>query len=114
RFMTDRANGRTTAVVIEMPPGPRQVRWICANARDQVDGKVEKRRLSFPWLVLVVVFSEGELTNVQQAFFRTAPLATLDDRLCFTNLLNVARGYNQDSWFCLFNLDRSLARLGWE
>ncbi len=114
RLMTDRANGRTTAVVIEMPPGPRQVRWISEHARDQVDGKLEKRRLSFPWVVLVVVFSEGELTNTQQAFFRTEPLATLDDRLCYTNLLNVARGYDQDSWFCLFNLQRSLSRLRWD
>ena len=114
RLMTDRANGRTTAVVIEMPPGPRQVRWISERAHDPVDGKLDKRRLSFPWVVLVVVFSEGELTNVQQAFFRTAPLATVDDRLCYTNLLNVARGYNQESWFCLFNLPRSLARLGWD
>ena len=114
RLMVDRADRHTTAVVVEMPPGPRQVRWISDNARDPVDGRVEKRRLSFPWVVLIVVFTDGELVNVQQAFFRTEPLATLDDRLHYTNLLNVARGYRQESWVCLFNLGRPLARLTWE
>ncbi len=108
RLMATRGGGRVTGVVIEMPPGPRLVRWM-----DDEGGEVD-RRLAFPWVVLLVVFADGELSGMQQAFYRNAPLCSPDDELCLTNLLNVARGYDQESWICLVNLRRRLARLGWE
>jgi hypothetical protein len=113
--MVERNGGRTTGVVIEMPPGPREVRWVSDATRDAEGlGRTERRHLSFPWVVLVLVFVDGELSNLQQAFFRTAPIGSLADPLCYTNLLNVARGYDQESWVCLVNIERSLARLTWE
>ena len=116
RLMVPRTRGQVTAVVIEMPPGPRQVRWIAGDSRPThgPGGQFEERRLSFPWVVLVVVFRGGEISGVHQAFYRTAPIGSLDDELYFTNLLNVARGYDQESWVCLMNLGRRLGRLGWE
>jgi hypothetical protein len=105
--------GSATAVVIEMPPGPREVRWIADDAPDDLGGKYDRWRLSFPWVVLVVVFDGGELSNLAQAFYRTKPLATLDDALYYPNLLNVTSAYDQESWVCLVNLERSLAELTW-
>jgi hypothetical protein len=116
RLMVERNRGRTTGVVIEMPPGPRHVRWISDDSPDDLGPRAhtESRLLSFPWLVLLIVFVGGELSGFQQAFYRRAPLRSLDDELCLTNLLNVAEGYGQESWICLVNLRRRLARLTWD
>lgn len=116
RLVVERGGGRVTAVVVEMPPAPRRVRWMTDDSPAPFgpEGRYAVRVLSFPWIVLVVVFAGGELTGVQQAFYRTAPLSTLDDELCFTNLLNVAHGHRQESWVCLVNLAEGLGRLGWE
>jgi hypothetical protein len=107
--------GSTAAIVIEMPPAPRAVRWITDDSPADCgpEAKMREYRLAFPWTVLIVVLAEGELTQVQQAFYRTTPLATLDDELYFTNLLNVARGYDLESWVCLVNLMSRLGRLDW-
>jgi hypothetical protein len=113
RCMASRQGGRIVGVVVEMPPGPRQVRWIADHALDPVDGPYESRLLSFPWVVLVLVFANGELSGLTQAFFRTAPLNGFGDDLYFTNLLNVAAGHQQESWVCMVNLGRRLGRLGW-
>ena len=118
RLMVERAGGRVRGVVVEMPPGPRVVKWI---AEDSPEGfgrepRYETRQLSFPWTVLVLVFAQGELTGMQQAFFRNAPLGTVDDELYFTCLLNCARApayHEQESWVCLANLTRRLGSLSW-
>jgi hypothetical protein len=109
------ARGEVTAVVIEMPPGPRRVRWIADASEDPLGaaGAFEERTLGFPWIVLVIVFAHGELTGLQQAFYRRAPIETLDDPLCYTNLLNVADGYDQESWVCLVELRHALGELSW-
>jgi hypothetical protein len=119
RLIAERAGGEVTGLVIEMPPGPRVVRWIADDSsRDYGPGaRYETRRLSFPWVVLIAVFAGGELTGMQQAFFRTAPIASVDDELYFTCLLNCARApayWNQESWVCLANLTRRLGPLSWE
>jgi hypothetical protein len=115
RLMATRRHRHVVGMVIEMPPGPRRVSWIADDspAAFGPGTTFDERELSFPWVVLLVVFAHGELTGLQQAFYRTAPIASLDDRLGFTNLLNVARGYGQESWVCFENVRRRLRRLDW-
>jgi hypothetical protein len=115
RLFVPRNRGRTTGVVVEMPPGPRRVRWIADRSPEPFGpgAQYDDRYLSFPWVVLLLVFDEGELTGFQQAFFRTTAIGSLDDALYFTNLLNVARGYDQESWVCLVNLESRLGDLSW-
>jgi hypothetical protein len=118
RLMVERGGGRVVGVVVEMPPGPRLVKWIADGSSDDYGpgASYVTRELSFPWVVLVVVFGGGELTGFQQAFFRNAPLASVDDELFFTCLLNCANapGYGQqESWVCLANLRRNLERMAW-
>lgn len=116
RLMVPRRGGRVVGAVIEMPAGPRQVRWLSPTSRLPFGpgARYETRQLSFPWVVLVIVFVDGELCNWQQAFFRPIPIESLDDELYFTNLLNVARGYDQESWVCLVNLREELSGRSWE
>lgn len=116
RLMVERPLGEVTALVVEMPPGPRQVRWISDDSAEPVgpEAQCPPRYLSFPWVVLVLVFAHGELSGQQQAFYRNAPIGSLADHLCYTNLLNVAHGYDQESWVCLVALRHQLADLTWE
>jgi hypothetical protein len=115
RLMAERARGHVVGVVIEMAPGPRHVRWVADGSPGYgPHSRFETRQLSFPWVVLVVVFVGGELSGHHQAFYRTQPIRSLDDPLCLTNLLNVAAAYRQESWLCLAGLGRSLARLDWD
>jgi hypothetical protein len=118
RLMVERGGGRIAGVVVEMPPGPRLVKWIAERSTDDYgpDASYITRELSFPWVVLVLVFGGDELTGFQQAFFRNAPLGSVDDELFFTCLLNCANapGYGgQESWVCLANLTRKLERMTW-
>jgi hypothetical protein len=118
RLMVERGAGHVAGVVVEMPPGPRLVKWITdESAEDYGPGaRYDTRELSFPWVVLVLVFAGGELTGLQQAFFRNAPLASIDDELFFTCLLNCADApeYSaQVSWVCLANLTRRLGSMSW-
>lgn len=116
RLMVTRRRGAVTGVVIEMPPGPRRVRWIADDSAAPFGegARYDERQLSFPWVVLLVVFVNGELSHYAQAFYRAAPIASLDDELYYTNLLNVARGHGMDSWVCLLNLGRRLGTLTWD
>src|SRR5262249_9066353 len=106
RAMVGRRGGPGVGGGVEGPPGPADVRWIAPSSRHPFGpgATYENRCLSFPWIVVLIVFADGELINWQQAFFRTAPIQSLDDPLCFTNLLNVAQAYDQESWLCLANL----------
>lgn len=115
RLMVERRGGAVVGVVIEMPGGPRHVRWIADDSPDPFGRKAKlvDRHLSFPWVVLLVVFGGGELSNVQQAFYRNAPIRSLNDELYRTNLLNVAHGYEQDDWVCLARLQGLLGELDW-
>jgi hypothetical protein len=118
RLMVERDGGRLVGTVIEMPPGPRVVKWIADGSDEEYgpDARYETRQLSFPWVVLVIVFANGELSGMQQAFFRNTPLASVDDPLAFTCLLNCADAPaygGQESWVCLANLTRRLGRLSW-
>jgi hypothetical protein len=113
RLQVERHGGRTVGLVLEMPPGPRQVRWLPDDSDDPLGdhGRFETPCLSFPWVVVVLVLEDGELCGLQQAFYRTSELRSLDDPLHFTNLLNVAAGYGLESWLCLANLRKRLRTL---
>jgi hypothetical protein len=114
RFILRR--GEATALVIEEPPVARSVRWIAADspAPKGARARYETVRLAFPFVVLVVVFQRGRLTDVQQCFYRAAPLRTLDDPVCYPNLLNVRDKPSQECWLCLNALGTDLASMTWE
>src|SRR5581483_3577532 len=60
RLMVERGNAN--AAVIEMPPSPRVVRWITDDSPVDYgpNTRCGERRLAFPYVVLIVVFSDGE------------------------------------------------------
>lgn len=112
RVWTER--GDSVGLVLEIPPDARSVRWLADGSRAAFGPKARYRTayLSFPYCVLLLVLRQGALTGVQQLYYRTKPLAENDDRLLLTNLPNVSRGYDLQSWVCLMNV-RDLSRLSW-
>jgi hypothetical protein len=98
--------GDATAVVIEVPPHARTVRWLAGNSRAHYGprARYEEYFLAFPYVELLVVFRGGALTGLQQLYYRRAPLG-VDEDLLLPNLYNTANGYGQQCWVCLVSLD---------
>ncbi len=90
--------GRGVTLVHETPPHVRSLRWISAESKQRFGPEAEYRevRLSLPYVVLLAVFEEGArgdlvLSNDNEAFFRNAPLRSLQDELCYPSLLNCSK-----------------------
>lgn len=110
-----RSRSDVMVLVLEEPPAVRTIRWLAEDSPAPYGQKAVYRtvRLAFPFLVLVIGFRGGALTGYQQCFFRTSPLRSTADMLCFPNLLNVASAYGQLCWLCLANLGNNLAGQPW-
>jgi hypothetical protein len=102
-----------TAVVIEVEPQARTVNWLADGSKTPYGRGAQYRRhfLSFPYIVLLVVFRGGALTGYQQLYYRNAPLGE-DEALLLPNLYNVAQGHGQRCWLCLQFLP-DLSELPW-
>jgi hypothetical protein len=75
RFIKRRGD-RATLVVVEVRPQYRMVKWIDDKSPEPYgpDALYQHVRLAFPYIVLFVLFLDGELSGYQQAFYRTEPL----------------------------------------
>jgi hypothetical protein len=115
RLMVRRPRYDAVGIVVEMPPGPRRVGWVAEDSPAPYGARcrIVDRELSFPWIVLLLTFVDGELSGLQQVFYRPAAIQSLDDRLHLTNLLNVTRLPGHESAVCFDNLGRTLRRLPW-
>jgi len=106
----------TTIFFWEIPPAVHHVRWISAESEvphRMPGGSVlyEDRRIALPFVVIVAVFARDPagrlvLSGRNEAYFRTAPLESLDDELLFPSLLNISKFPRQVaasmplSWIC--------------
>jgi hypothetical protein len=111
RYCCERRNA--TAVVIEVEPQARTVNWLAEGSKTPYGRGAQYQRhfLSFPYIVLLVVFRGGALTGYQQLYYRNAPLGE-DEALMLPNLYNVAQGHGQRCWLCLQFLP-DLSELPW-
>ena len=108
--------GRRVVLVLEEKPKVRTVQWLTdSSPADFGKGAVYRpARLAFPFLVIGIVFRSGSLTGVQECWYRTQPLETLEDELLLPNLYNVSvDSYDQQCWLCLANLKADLTRMTW-
>jgi hypothetical protein len=97
--------GDAVAVAVEVGPQARTVRWL-ADDSEAPFGRGARYRdafLSFPYIVLLLVFRDGSLTGLQQLYYRTDSLDA-GEELLLPNLYNVAEGYGQRCWLCLAKL----------
>jgi len=100
RMLVERRDA--VAMAVEIPPHSRRVRWLAAGSKKPfgMGASYEEFYLSFPYVVVLLVFRAGSLTGQQQLYYRTEPLDR-GDELLLPNLYNVARGYGQQCWVCL-------------
>ncbi|MEN8184808.1 MAG: hypothetical protein ABFS46_19990 [Myxococcota bacterium] len=101
------------ALAVEIPPRARTVRWLAGDSGKPFGRGASYREyfLSFPYVVLLIVLRRGELTGLQQLYYRVEGLDA-GEELLLPNLYNVAEGYGQRCWLCLQNLG-SVAELPW-
>jgi hypothetical protein len=94
-------------------PHTRRVRWIKEDSLLPFGNHAGYAHyyLSFPYVVILVVFVGGSVTGIQQLYYRTEPLDR-GEALLFPNLLNVAEAYDWKCWVCLQNL-RDVSSLSW-
>jgi len=110
-----RERGNAIAVGIELRPQRRTVRWLAEGSGASYGrrARYEDRFLAFPYIVLLIVFRDGELCGFQQLYYRTAPLRSGHEDLLLPNLYNVAQGYRQRCWLCLQMLEDKVRALPW-
>jgi hypothetical protein len=116
RFIKRRGD-RATLVVVEVRPQYRMVKWIDDKSPEPYgpDALYQHVRLAFPYIVLFVLFLDGELSGYQQAFYRTEPIKSLSDRLFFPNLRNVTEFRGLKCFLCLSHGDQERVRsLPWD
>jgi hypothetical protein len=105
-------------MVLEVPPGVHNLQWIAGDSPAPYGPEATYRavRLGLPYLVIFALFAQSELglqlTKRNELFFRTQPVRSVHDELCFPALLNCSR-YEQVetpgkslSWLCTQHMDR--------
>ncbi len=115
--------GALTIWIHETPPRLYRLKWIAEDS-PAAFGKGARYRevcLALPYVVVLAVFSPGhggqlQLQGFNECFFRVAPLASLDDELCYPALLNCSKYTPPQgrplSWICTQHLN--FARLAAE
>ena len=90
------------AMALEIPPHSRRVRWLADDSEAPFGPKAKYGEyfVSFPFIVLLLVFRRGALTGQQQLYYRNQSL-DCGEELLLPNLYNVAEGYGQRCWLCL-------------
>jgi len=111
-----RSEGPVTIVVHETPPRVHSFKWIASDSpRPYGSGaKYREVAIALPYLVTLIVFRHGlgaplTLTELNECFFRTAPLESLEDELFYPALLNCSKFTPPDgkplAWICTQHLN---------
>ncbi len=110
------SKGSVTIWVYERPPQVHNLKWI-ANDSPSSYGKGTKYRnvrIALPYLIVLAVFMPGrsgnsQLSQLNECFFRTAPLKSTEDELLYPALLNCSKFEPQEgrplSWVCTVNMN---------
>ena len=92
------SRGRATVWVHERPPQVCNLRWISPDSPVPFGPRTRYRnvRIALPYLIVLAVFLRGDddrmtLSGANECFFRTEPLKTPSDPLCYPALLNCSK-----------------------
>ena len=108
-----RSRGECTVLVHQTPPGVCKLRWIAEGspARFGAGAIYRDVTIALPYLLVLAVFENGELSGASECFFRNAPVTSPDDELHYPALLNCSKFTPQEgrplAWICTQKLDRS-------
>jgi hypothetical protein len=116
-----RADGHAVIWIYERAPQLYNFKWIARDSATPFGRGTKYREVSIalPYLVVFAVFAMAPpghltLTASNEAFFRNAPIRSLEDELCFPALLNCSLFNPPEgrplAWICTQHLDRSFDR----
>ena len=90
----------TTVLVLEEGPRRRRIKVNLAGEGETPDFRFF--HLAFPYILYVIIFRQGSFEEMK-IFYRPSPLEGLDDKLFFSNLLNVqaTAGRRSENRACL-------------
>lgn len=112
------SRGVATLWFPQSPPRTYGFKWIARDSPVRFGNGTQYRqvRIALPYLIVMAVFAPGENGLPQlslqhnEAFFRNAPMESLDDEICFPALLNCSRLDPPQgrplSWICTQHLPR--------
>lgn len=114
RVCAVRSVGASTVWVHQSPPSVYSLRWIRDDSPEPFGPTAKYRdvRVALPYVVVLVLFEPGPggvcLSSWNECYFRTAPLTSMEDELCFPALLNCSRFEPPEghplSWICTQHL----------
>jgi hypothetical protein len=108
-----RTRGACTVLVHQTPPAVCKLQWIADGSPAQFGAGTVYRdvTIALPYLLVLAVFENGELSGASECFFRNAPVTSPDDELHYPALLNCSKFTPREgrplSWICTQKLDRS-------
>ncbi len=111
------SRGGYTVFVHQTPPAVHNLKWIAADSPEKHGAGTTYRhvRVALPYLIVFAFFEprrDGRLRlgDQNECFFRTEPLSSPDDWLCYPALLNCSKFGNPSkplSWICTQHLVRN-------
>jgi hypothetical protein len=115
------SSGYLTVWVHQTAPRVHRFKWIAEGSQRPFGRGTEYRevRIALPYLITLAVFAPGlrgsdRLTGFNECFFRTAPLQSLEDELCYPALLNCSKFSPSEgrplAWICTQMLDAASFR----
>jgi hypothetical protein len=106
-----------TIIVHQTPPAVHSFKWIASGSPAKYGPGTAYRQVSIalPYVIVFAIFlprRDGRLRlgDANECFFRTEPLRSPDDKLCYPALLNCSRFDSSErplSWICTQNLVHS-------
>lgn len=102
-----RARGSYTLAVMELKPQVRSVHWLADQSPTPYgeDAIYNQVRLSFPYVVLFILFSRMEFSGFAQCFFRTLPITCAKTDMLF--LPNIRNCHDSEGLMCRLCLGHS-------
>lgn len=115
------SQGPLTVWVWEKPPHIARLSWIRGDSPSPYGRGTTYRhvRIALPYLIIFAVFFRDRyglpaIANLDECFFRNAPLKSMNDELCYPGLLNCSkypdavRDQSPLSWICTQHLKQTL------
>jgi hypothetical protein len=110
------SRGNVMIWVYERPPQVYSLKWIANDSPSSYGKGTTYRtvRIALPYLIVLAVFMPDKgrnvfLSQLNECFFRTSPLNSVDDELYYPALLNCSKFEQQEgrplSWICTVNMN---------
>lgn len=96
-------SGNLTICILELEPALRRMSTLAPDSPLPYgpEATYQPRKLATPYVVMKVTFLHERIQSRVELFYRNAPLRSRDDKLYWSNLMNVSpHAYDCYAWVC--------------